>query len=86
MPLSLSVVALKLLVQPLIAWVLAFHVFDMPPLWAKSAVLLSALPTGTGPFMLAELYRKGSSIASKTILLSTFGGVVTLSFWLALLH
>jgi len=85
-PLSAGLVLLKLLVQPLIAWYLAFHVFDMPPIWAKSAVLLSALPTGTGPFMLAELYRRGGGIASRTILLSTFGAVASLSFWLAILN
>ena len=85
-PLSAGLVLLKLLVQPVIAWYLAFHVFDMPPLWAKSAVLLSALPTGTGPFMLAELYRRGGGIASRTILLSTFGAVASLSVWLAILN
>lgn len=85
-PLSAALVLIKLLVQPLLAWYLAFHVFDMPLLWAKSAVLLCALPTGTGPFMLAELYRRGGGVASKSILFSTFGAVVTLSFWLAVLN
>lgn len=84
-PVSAVLVLLKLLVQPALAWYLAFHVFDMPELWAKSAVLLSALPTGTGPFMLAELYKRGEAIASRTILWSTFGSVATLSVWLALL-
>ena len=84
--LSGAIVVLKLIVQPLLAWYLAFHVFEMPLVWAKSAVLLSALPTGTGPFMLAELYRKGGGIASRSILLSTFGSVITLSFWLAILN
>ena len=84
-PISISLVLIKLIAQPALAWVLAYHVFSMPPLWAKSAVILSALPTGTGPFMLAELYRKGGGIASRTILLSTFGAVVTLSIWLAII-
>lgn len=83
--LSAAIVVIKLIVQPLLAWYLAFHVFEMPPLWAKSAVLLCALPTGTGPFMLAELYRRGGGIASKSILFSTFGAVITLSIWLAVL-
>jgi len=82
---SIELVLLKLVAQPIIAWYLAYHVFDMPELWAKSAVLLCALPTGTGPFMLAELYRKGAGIASRTILISTIGSVVTLSFWLTVL-
>ncbi len=85
-PLSVAIVLIKLIVQPLLAWYLAFYVFEMPPLWAKSAVLLCALPTGTGPFMLAELYRRGGGIASRTILLSTFGAVLTLSIWLVVLN
>ena len=85
LPVSAGLVFLKLAVQPLIAWYLAFHVFEMPPLWAHSLVLLSALPTGTGPFMLADLYQRGAGIASRTILWSTVGAVLTLAFWLAAL-
>ncbi len=81
----IELVFLKLVIQPLIVWYLAFHVFSMPPLWAKSAVILSALPTGTGPFMLAELYGKGGGIASRTIFLSTVLGIVTLSVCLTVL-
>lgn len=78
-------VSIKLFVQPLITWWLAFHVFVLPPLWAKAALLLSALPTGTGPYMLAELYRREASVVSSTILVSTLGSLATLSlmlFWL----
>lgn len=82
---SIELTLLKLIAQPLIVWFFAFHVFEMPPLWAKSAVILSALPTGTGPFMLAELYGKGGGIASRTIFLSTLFGILTLSVWLTFL-
>ena len=82
---AIWLVVLKLVAQPLIAWYFAFCVFDMPPLWAHSAVILSALPTGTGPFMLAELYGRGGGIASRTIFLSTVLGIVTLSVCLTLL-
>lgn len=82
---AIELVILKLVAQPLIAWYFAFHVFNMPPLWAKSAVILSALPTGTGPFMLAELYGKGGGIASRTIFLTTVLGILTLSVWLTIL-
>ncbi|KGE78844.1 AEC family transporter [Halomonas sp. ND22Bw] len=80
-----GLVGLKLLVHPLITWVLAFHVFALPPLWAKSALLMSALPTGTGPYMLAEFYGREAAVVSRTVLLSTLGSVVTLSlclYWL----
>ncbi|EEO27556.1 AEC family transporter [Oxalobacter paraformigenes] len=82
---AIELVILKLVAQPLIVWYFAFHVFAMPLLWAKSAVILSALPTGTGPFMLAELYGKGGGIASRTIFLSTVFGIATLSVWLTIL-
>ena len=66
-------------------WVLAFYVFHLPPLWAKTALLLSALPTGTGPFMLAEYYRREASVVSRVILLSTLGSLITLSLCIYLI-
>lgn len=72
-------VGLKLLVQPAIAWWLAFHVFTMPPVWAASAVILSALPTGSLVFVLAQRYDIYVQRATAAILLSTVISVVTLS-------
>ncbi|WP_300729151.1 AEC family transporter [Pseudomonas sp.] len=70
---------IKLVAHPLITWVLAFYVFRLPLMWAQAALLLSALPTGTGPFMLAEFYRRDGSLVSSTILISTLGSLITLS-------
>jgi predicted permease len=72
-------VLIKLIAHPLLTWFLAFKVFQLPLLWANSALLLSALPTGTGPFMLAEYYKREASVVSSTILVSTLGSLVTLS-------
>lgn len=74
-----SLVLIKLFAHPLITWVLAFYVFRLPLMWAQAALLLSALQTGTGPFMLAEFYRREGSLVSNTILISTLGSLVTLS-------
>ncbi|WP_152219203.1 AEC family transporter [Pseudomonas sp. SCB32] len=79
-------VAIKLVGQPLLTGFLAYKVFDLPPLWADSALLLSALPTGTGPFMLAEYYQREAAVVSRSILVSTLGSLVTLSLcllWIA---
>ncbi|WP_273527337.1 AEC family transporter [Pseudomonas sp.] len=78
-------VGLKLVVQPLITWYLAFQVFALPTLWAYSALLLSALPTGTGPYMLAEFYGREGSRVSRVVLLSTLGSLISLSLILLLL-
>jgi predicted permease len=78
-------VLIKLIAHPLLTWILVFHVFDVPLLWANAALLLSALPTGTGPFMLAEYYKREASLVSSTILVSTLGSLITLSICLYLI-
>src|SRR3546814_15958033 len=47
---------LKLLVQPAITWLLAYHFFTMEPVWAAGALIQSALPTGAQVFVLAQQY------------------------------
>jgi hypothetical protein len=58
--------AIKLIGQPALAWWLAARVFAMPAIAVDMAVLLSVLPTGTGPSMLAEFYGGSQSIAAAT--------------------
>lgn len=82
---SVGLVLIKLIGHPLLTWVLAFQVLQLPTLWASAALLLSALPTGTGPFMLAEFYRREAAVVSRSILLSTLGSLLSLSLCLYLL-
>jgi malonate transporter len=81
---SLMLTAAKLVLQPALTWWLAVPIFALPTPLAQMAVMLAALPTGTGPFMLAEYFRREAQITSRTILLSTVGSLVTLT--LLLLH
>ncbi|WP_349616557.1 AEC family transporter [Azotobacter salinestris] len=78
-------VIVKMVGQPLLTGFLAYRVFQLPPLWANAALLLSALPTGTGPFMLAEYYAREAPVASRTILISTLCSLASLSaciYWI----
>jgi malonate transporter len=77
-------VGLKLVLQPVVTWVLATAVFGLSPPLTQTAVLLAALPTGTGPFMLAELYRRDAGVTSSVVLVSTVASVLTVSGYLAL--
>ncbi len=80
------IVLLKLFLHPLATFVLVRWVFDMPPVWAGTAVLLAALPVGTGPFMLAKLYEREAATTSHAILISTVLSLATVSAlvaWLA---
>ena len=78
-------VALKLIVHPVITWVLASLVLHLPPLLTHSAVLLAALPTGTGHFMLAEFYQREATATSNSILISTIISLLTISGYLVLI-
>jgi predicted permease len=80
---SLLLVGLKLILQPVLAWVLATQVFRLAPSLTHLVVVLAALPTGTGPFMLAEFYGREAGITARAILLSTIGSLVTVSAYLA---
>ncbi|WP_313378025.1 AEC family transporter [Achromobacter insolitus] len=73
----------KLLLQPAVTALLAFYVFAMPPVWAWTAVLMSALPIGTGPFMLAQMYGRDARVTSRAILVSTVASVLTVSLLVA---
>ncbi len=79
----LTLTGIKLIALPLATWVLAVGVFHVPRATAQLVVLLAALPTGTGPYMLAEYYRREAVVTSQTILWSTVLSLVTLSMLLA---
>jgi predicted permease len=76
-------VGLKLAGQPLLAYGLGRFLFDLPPLLLHVAVLMAALPTGTGPFMLAEFYRREADLTARVVLVSTILSIVTVSGYLA---
>ena len=82
LPAVVRVVAAKLLLQPALTALLAYPVFRLDPLWAQSAVLIAALPVGTGPFMLARLYNREADVASRATLVSTLLSLVTVSLLL----
>lgn len=79
-----TLTGLKLIFQPALVWLLATFVFALPPLLKHTAVLVAALPTGTGPFMLAELYDREAGVTSATILVTTALSVITISAYLAM--
>ena len=72
----------KLILQPLIAWVIAGPILELPALWVSAIVILSALPTGTGPFMLAQYYKADGSVISRVVLITTVSSLLTLSLFL----
>ncbi|MFJ5486418.1 AEC family transporter [Hansschlegelia beijingensis] len=76
-------VALKLVAHPLVTWVFAVYAFRLDPPLVHAAVLMAALPTGTGSFMLAEHYQREVAVTSRVVLISTMLSVLTVSAYLA---
>jgi malonate transporter and related proteins len=77
---------LKLFMHPIAVGILALFVFQLDPIWAWAAILSAATPVGTGPFMLASLFREDAAISARAIFLSTIGSVLTLSLLVAWLN
>lgn len=74
---------LKLVVHPVLVWVLAAKVFHLPPVWVGSAVLFAACPTGINAYLVADRYKSGEAIASGSIALSTLAAIITMTIAVA---
>lgn len=72
----------KLIIQPVLAWFIAGPILNLPELLVSAVVILAALPTGTGPFMLAQYYQGDGRMISRVVLLTTIGSLLTLSLFL----
>ncbi len=72
----------KLIIQPVLAWFIAGPILNLPELSVSAVVILAALPTGTGPFMLAQYYQGDGRMISRVVLLTTIGSLLTLSLFL----
>ena len=79
-------VVLKLIVQPLLTFLLVTYIFEMDPFWAKSAVLLSALPGATTVYVVAQQYNNYVQQASASILISTLFSLLSVTVVLVFLE
>lgn len=75
----------KLVVHPLIAWVLMVPVLGVDPALARYGVVLAAMPAGINAYIFATFYNRSVDVAANTILISTVLSVFTISIWLLLL-
>ncbi|ALG70772.1 transporter [Azospirillum thiophilum] len=73
------VALLKTGLHPLLTWLLATHVFDLPPVWVAPAVTAAALPIGINAYVFAERYNAGREVVSMSLLISTLLSPVSIS-------
>ena len=84
-------VIIKLLLQPGLTWLCLLGLERwqgtvLPTEWSAGAILIAALPTGTGPFMLAKLYDREAASISRVILISTVLSVASITLLVAALR
>lgn len=76
---------LKLVAQPLVAWLVARWVFDLDGTALLAVVIAAALPTAQNVFVLATHYEKGEAVTRDTILVTTMGSAPVILVIAALL-
>lgn len=73
------VVAIKLIVHPLIAWLLLSAVGGFEPVWIYTALLMAALPPALNAYVMARQYEVYVSQSSAGILVGTLASIVTVT-------
>ena len=78
--------ALKLLLNPLIAWAIAGPVLGLTGLPLAAVTLMAALPCAINPFLLASRYQTYTRRASAAIVLSTGLSIITVTLAVGLVQ
>ncbi len=80
LPVALApITLLKLVVHPMVYYVMLSWIGDFDPVWVYTAILLAALPTATNVFVIAQQYGVWVERASASILVTTVTSVITLT-------
>jgi malonate transporter and related proteins len=77
--------AFKLVLMPVVAWVVGHFLFGLTGTALFGVVLLAALPTAQNVFNYAQRYDRGVAIARDTVLITTIGAIPVLVVAAALL-
>ncbi|WP_166880415.1 AEC family transporter [Salinibacterium sp. ZJ450] len=78
--------AIKLAIMPAVAWLVGRVLFGLEGQALFAVVVLAALPTAQNVFNYAQRYDRGVIIARDTVFITTFGSILVLLAWTALLH
>lgn len=77
-----TLVFIKLVLHPLLVWVLLSALGDFDATWIFAAVVMAALPPALNIFVIATQYNTGVERASACVLLGTLASMVTLTGFL----
>lgn len=80
----LYLVPIKLLLHPLLIYLLLDRIASLDSIWLYSAVLLAALPSATNVFVIAQQYQVWEQRASSAVVVSTALSIFTVTTYLYL--
>jgi malonate transporter and related proteins len=72
-------VFVKLILHPLMVWVLLSAIGDFGPTWTYAAIIMAALPPALNIFVISTQYDVGVERASACVLIGTLASMVTLT-------
>jgi predicted permease len=82
---SATIAAIKLLVQPLVVWLLAW-LLGLPKLETQAVVLLASIATGVNVYLMSHHFKALEGPTAGALILTTSLAVVTTPLFLALMH
>ncbi|MDB5512024.1 MAG: malonate transporter [Enterovirga sp.] len=77
-------VAIKLVVHPLVVWLVLAGLGGFDPVWIEAAIVMAALPPALNIFVLARQYGAGIERASACVLVGTVASIATLTAFILL--
>ena len=80
-----AMLACKLFLHPLLAWLAFAYLLELDPLWRNAGVIFAACPVGLNVYVFAQHYEVAIETASSAILISTSLAMVTITALLLLL-
>jgi hypothetical protein len=72
-------VAIKLILHPVIAWILLSAIGGFEPVWVHTAMLMAALPPALNAYVMARQYEVYIAQSSAGILVGTLASIVTVT-------
>ncbi|MXQ10820.1 AEC family transporter [Microvirga makkahensis] len=74
-----ALVAIKLVLHPLLVWVVLSAIGDFGATWTYAAMVMAALPPALNIFVISTQYNVGVERASACVLIGTLASIVTLT-------
>lgn len=76
-PTLTSIVLMKLVLMPFVAWLIAYKLLLLPPIAAGVVVIFAAMPTGANAYLFAARHQRAVNSASGAVALGTTLSLIT---------